>query len=158
MQMEFKGISMAINDYYFASFNFHCELRILLKLRIFSESRLSAESLAVDGDAVRLTDAVRLLRLLLLETWLMKFGGQRWENVADRRAVDRLDADCKPVAQFLFNGQNKRLLHALQHPTHSANFHQYSMKAYSEYKHSLTFCVRAMLSQQRNPCTDCKSA
>jgi len=68
MQMEFKGISMAINDYYFASFNFHCELRILLKLRIFSESRLSAESLAVDGDAVRLTDAVRLLRLLLLET------------------------------------------------------------------------------------------
>jgi len=27
----------------------------------------------------------------------------------------------------------------------------------SEYKHSLTFRVRAMLSQQRNPCTDYKS-
>jgi len=31
-------------------------------------------------------------------------------------------------------------------------------QAHSEYKHSLTFRVRGMLSQQRNPCTDCKSA
>ena len=28
----------------------------------------------------------------------------------------------------------------------------------NEYKHSLTFRVRAMLSWQRKPCTDCKSA
>jgi len=31
-------------------------------------------------------------------------------------------------------------------------------QAQSEYKHSQTFCIRAMLSQQRNPCSDCKSA
>ena len=31
-------------------------------------------------------------------------------------------------------------------------------QALSDYKHSLTFCVRTMLSQQRNQCTDCKSA
>jgi len=31
-------------------------------------------------------------------------------------------------------------------------------QAESECKHSLTFRVRAMLPQQCNPCTDCKSA
>ena len=46
----------------------------------------------------------------------MELGGQRRQDVAYRRPVDRLDADRKPVAQLLFHGQNERLLNALHSP------------------------------------------
>ena len=48
---------------------------------------------------------------------LTKLHGQRRQYVADGRAVDGLNTDRKPVAEFLLHCQNKRLLHALYRPT-----------------------------------------
>jgi len=42
--------------------------------------------------------------------------------------------------------------------THSLLNYNKLNQADSEYKQALTFYIQAMMSQQRNPCTDCKSA
>lgn len=73
---------------------------------------LPVTSIVTDIDIVQLIDVV----WLRLETWLTKLGVQCRQDVADGRAVDRLNTNCKPIAKFFSHCKNERLLHALYKP------------------------------------------
>jgi len=70
------------------------------------------------------------------------------------------DQSCRPLSADRWRPQcrtHKEVSEVTSHSYADRWRHNHN-QAYSEYTHSLTFRVRAVLSLQRNPCTDCKSA